>query len=343
MGSSASGNFDVHIAGMVANENQVGRPFKYCRSFDAGSMPTTFQQSMAREDQQHGWRSGWSWNPGGSIGTVGPAIISGAYDARIRAFVQSVPLGHKLDFCIYHECNTADKVNAFSVPNQIDMFQSIGRIFDEMRADGVPQVVNGDVISVLCLSNSNFTGHLDEPAILNRYDDAVAALDMFTLDAYGKGLGLANRWPALTHEFFTWWDDSGKTAGTGRLGLWEASCNDTTQTNGQDLKIEFIQQATKGMFDAGAECFSLFDSNVGGSQPVFNKQIYADTYRVLMDQYGSLLPGPDPDPVICPIGTDKAGLTVPVGETIASWCNFTDPGVPVYRPQAGLYSYQSWT
>lgn len=74
-------------------------PLRFRRCFDS-SLPASFQQSCARDDWSHGYRSFVSWKPPG-LDHAGTA--AGKYDAQIRAWAISVPTTIGLYATVWHE------------------------------------------------------------------------------------------------------------------------------------------------------------------------------------------------------------------------------------------------
>lgn len=305
------GSSPTSVSETKAGQTMVGRQFKAHRSFEtASSLPGTFAQSTAAQDPANGWRSEYSFSAG--TDAILSSIAAGDYDTRFANFIKSVPLGHKLDWSFCHEANA--KLDTSTLANQTAAFQQAAQVMDNLRAQGVSQVVSGDVSLTLCLTMDNFVGFGDPaPAKAaseqNKYNPIIAVVDLFTIDFYGGSMGPNRGWDSRFPAFQYWWETGrggeppGKEVGTGRIGLWETSGNDTKATgDGEALKIEWIQKSTQGMYNIGAEVFTVFNSGVNGSQPIFSKQIYADTYAIAMDAYGGPSEPPPPPPPPPPVG-----------------------------------------
>lgn len=285
----------------------VGRQFKSHRSFEtAASLPGTFAQSTAAQDPANGWRSEYSFSAGSD--SILNSIAAGDYDTRFANFIKSVPLGHKMDWSFCHEANA--KLDTSTLASQTAAFQQAAQVMSNLRAQGVPQVVSGDVSLALCLTINNWVAFpaAQSASTQNRYNPIIEIVDLLTIDFYGGGLGPDRQWDARWPKFVTWWESGtggnppGKDVGTGRIGLWETSANDSVQTDGQALKVEWIERSTQSLYEIGGEVFTVFNSGVNGSQPIFNKQIYADTYAHAIDLYGGATPPPPPPPPPPPVG-----------------------------------------
>lgn len=327
MGSSASGGVTM----MHDAEAMIGRKFQTHREFNGGDLPATFAQSDCSVDVANGWDSAWSFVAADNtrLGQIG----SGSYDTRIVNWVKSVPAGHKVGFTFCHEANA--KLGTSSLATQITAFQRLGSVFDQMRSDGVQQVTSGNVYSVICLTNAMYFGK--GSSIQNQYNAAIAAVDCLALDSYGGAAGDTRNFPNYNADYFQWWDSTGSSVGAGRWGLWETSASDVKGSIAN--KSAYIEDGIRLCFQHDAEFYHAFNSTVGGSQPYFNRQVYADLFRAGMDLYAD--DTTPPPPLICPAGTDRAGQTVPAGQTIASWCTIPVAGTPVtpYAPMAGSYQY----
>lgn len=269
-------------------ETMVGRSFQYHRSFVTGSVPSSFSGSPAGSDPGQGWRSGFSF--GAADNTALSAIASGSKDTAIRNFIESIPSGHKVDFTFCHEANA--KLDTSTLANQIAAFNRIADLWDDMAADSVTQVTSGDVLLALCLTNYNWNNQ--NSTTWNRYNSIIERVGILTIDIYGGLLGPSRQWPANSADFMAWWDATGSGLGTGRVGLWETSCNDGGTSDGITKKLQWIQQSVEGMYNIGAEAFSGYHGTVGGSQPIFNRQEYADLYATLIDTYGEAGSAPPP-------------------------------------------------
>jgi hypothetical protein len=83
---AAGGGIDYGI-GVFNESNAVVGPLVFRRSFDT-SLPSSFQNSAARDDAANGYRSFVSWKPpnGDYVGAA-----QGRYDAQVIAWAQSVP------------------------------------------------------------------------------------------------------------------------------------------------------------------------------------------------------------------------------------------------------------
>lgn len=79
--------------------NRLIGPLRYRRCFDA-SLPSTFQQSCARDDWSHGFRSFVSWKPPNRdhAGTA-----AGRYDTEIKDWARSVPRDIGVYATVWHE------------------------------------------------------------------------------------------------------------------------------------------------------------------------------------------------------------------------------------------------
>lgn len=315
MHMGAGGGPANSASGLLTYQNMVNRPFKYHRSFTSGDLPATFSQTPAAQDLANGWRSGWSFVCNDN--TRATAIASGQYDNRIRNFIQSIPLNAQVDWTFAHEANA--KLDTTTLANQTAAFQRAASLMRQFRDDGMPQVVSGNVNLVLCLTNWNW--YQKTAPTYTRYDPVIAEVDMLTIDIYGGLLAPNYTWAIQMDTLLRWWyDEGGKDLGTGRIGLWETSANDSER--GIAAKEKWITDCVKGFYDNGGEVFAAFAAETNGSQNFFNRQEYADLYATLIDQYGGDPVPPPPPPPPPPPGPD--------------------PEPPVYVPRRGTYSYQSW-
>lgn len=314
------GSSPTAASGVKEAETMVGRKFKYHRSFDSSDLPGTFQQSSCSNDATNGWRSGYSFVC--TDDTRAGQISSGLYDTRFANWIKSVPLGHKVDFGFAHELDAKlAPPTSLTLAGITAAYQRARSVWDQLKADGVPQVVSGDVLLCHCILIGNWsaagnysasTGLVTpQPTSVseqNKFNDIFAASHIFALDIYGGGLGPGRRWNPRFDPFINWWengnsvDGPGKGLSDGRMGVWETSANDQNgalQTDGIDgitLKHEWIDQSIKGIYNiSGGEFYSAFYSS-NGSQPYFNRQEYADQFRDLFDVYGGTATTPPPEP-----------------------------------------------
>lgn len=312
MGSSPTG-----VAGVKEAEGMVGRKFKYHRSFDSSDLPGTYAQSSCSSDFTNGWRSGYSFVC--TTNARADDIATGLYDTRFANWIKSVPLGHKVDFGFAHELD-AKLTGGLGLSNITAAYERARSVWDQLKADGVPQVVSGDVLLCHCILIGNWSAAgnsvggviVPDPTPAseqNKFNDIFRASHIFALDIYGGELGPGRRWNPRFDPFIDWWengtnaDGPGKLLSEGRMGIWETSANDANgalQTDGIDgitLKHEWIDQSVKGIYNIGGEFYSAFYSS-NGSQPYFNRQEYADQWRPLIDTYGGtdVTPPPPPPP-----------------------------------------------
>lgn len=112
--------------------NRLIGPLRYRRCFDR-YLPASFQQSCAKDDWSHGYRSLVSWKPPGHdhAGTA-----AGRYDAQIRAWATSVPRGIGLYATVWHEPE-----NDMTGPQFVAMYQ---RVYAVVKAAN-PSITFGPV------------------------------------------------------------------------------------------------------------------------------------------------------------------------------------------------------
>lgn len=285
MGSSNDGG----VSGMHVSEGMIGRKFQHRRSFTQGDMPATFAQSACSADPANDWLSMWSFTATTTNGRL-QSIANGNHDQKIRNWVQSVPAGHRVWWSFCHESDAKVAKGEATVADVNAAFVRAGQVMDQMRSEGVSQVVSGNVKLVMNLTNNNF--NKQGSSHQNRFNTGLAACDSFALDIYGGAAGDNRNFPNWSADALAWINGTALTL-VPEWGIWETSASDAKGTI--ETKSAWIEDSIRISYQNDARYYTAFDSGVNGSQPYFNRQIYADIFRAGMDLYAD---GETPPPTV---------------------------------------------
>lgn len=105
-----------HSLAVFDEANRVLGPLRYRRCFNE-TLPASFQESCAKDDWSHGYRSFVSWKPP-HLDHAGAA--AGVYDAQVRSWAKSVPTSIGLYATVWHEPE-----NDLTGPQYVAMYQHI--------------------------------------------------------------------------------------------------------------------------------------------------------------------------------------------------------------------------
>lgn len=278
VGISSNISGKTPLAAFQYRESQVGT-MALRHSFDNGSLPGSYANSACGGDATLHQNSVYSWVPGGSVknGDQGCIdIISGALDAAITRWINSIPAGKIVYWAFAHEADSKlNKATAgtYTAAHITQAYQHVGTLINNMRTAGNAKAIN-QLIFTCILTTAYWAG--SNPLSVGLLEDMQLAADMTTCDFYGQGTKAASGMRTYV---------AAMDARGARKGLTEFSTNSSQSTAGG--KPQWIYDVIQYSYNNGYEVCVGFDSDVNHSEPLLLNQTDRDKFSSALATYGS--------------------------------------------------------